>query len=480
MSPLEIRVEDISGKVSLIVTANLADGWRRLGNNFGFYGFAHEKCGENGLISVRVWVIENPPQSTVTRDDFPLDLQSMGSSPSKALAFRLFNGRLSLGAALSTVVNSRRSDGTPGFYKEAVLIANQGGLAYWLRFYAALNDKHPEMPEWTEQDFQLIDEGALPESGRTRELPLIVAEERLTRLSLAVVALEERMGALVKDLQGPVEGGAQGPSTAEDFEKTGKDLREQWSKQFEKQAQAAVEKLREEADNSGRALEQGKQQLASLVEAKLASLSQVAADAAASLEAEQRRSKNRFEDSRRELEDLWARRLAKLPITFSDYEGPPSRRRMVGTLALAAGLLLAVTVPPLGVYLSSPPPPVQMHLQAEAPADFADQRPYWGARHRAGVEETAKAYWRAGVASLQGKYQYGSELPADPPADFQVDKKYAPPGGAKALAETRAHYWEKFRTSWGQRQFWVESRTGNEPWAARLRRVWEKIKHKFV
>ena len=65
-------------------------------NHFGFYGFAHEKYLEDGLITVRVWVIASPAQFIRAQNGFPLDLQSMGCSPSKGLAFRLFNGRLSL------------------------------------------------------------------------------------------------------------------------------------------------------------------------------------------------------------------------------------------------------------------------------------------------------------------------------------------------------------------------------------------------
>jgi len=116
MSPFEVRFEDVSGKASIIATANLAEGWRASGSHFGFYGFAHEKYLEDGLISVRVWVTGSPAHSVRAQNGFPLDLQSMGSSPSRALAFRLFNGRLSLGTALSTVINSRRSDGSPGYY----------------------------------------------------------------------------------------------------------------------------------------------------------------------------------------------------------------------------------------------------------------------------------------------------------------------------------------------------------------------------
>lgn len=153
MSPFEVRIEDVSGKASIIVTANVAEGWRPTGNHFGFYGFAREKYLEDGLITVRAWVTASPAQSNRAQNGFPLDLQSMGSSPSRALAFRLFNGRLSLGAALSTVINSRRSDGSPGYYREAVLLAQHAAVSYWLRFYAALNDEHPDMPEMLEPDF---------------------------------------------------------------------------------------------------------------------------------------------------------------------------------------------------------------------------------------------------------------------------------------------------------------------------------------
>jgi flagellar biosynthesis chaperone FliJ len=574
MSTLEVRFDDVSGKLSLIVAANLADGWRRLGNNFGFYGFAHEEYQKEGLVTVRVWVIERSSQLRSGGDGFPLDLQSMGSSPSKALAFRLFHGRLSLGAAMSTVVNSRRNGGKPGFHEDAILIAQHGSVAYWLRFYAALNEEHPEPPEWMEHDLS-TDERALSGPEQTRRAPISDIEERLARVSLTVDTLEGRERALVADLEGRVESSLQafqgkgarqaedlekiaqelggrwsqqlgkqaeaaverlreelnnavrmveegkqqlarlaeaqlaslsqaaanvgplvadlqgrtetspqppqgkGAGQAEHLEKIAQELGGRWSQQFEKQAEAAVERLREELNNSGRAVEESKRQLASLANAKLASLSQVAANATAGLEAEQRRLKNQYETSRRELEDLLARRLAKLPPTSYKRGRPPRGRGMVANLALAAGLFLVITVPPLSVYLSTPLP-VQLHLQAEAPTGFADQNPYWGATRRVLEEETAQAYWRAAVVSLQEKYPFGSELPADPPTDFQVDEKYAPPGGAKALAETRAHYWEKLRTSWGQRQFWVESQEGNEPWAVRLRRVWEQIKAKFA
>src|SRR5208337_755287 len=119
------------------------------------------------------------------------------------------------------------------------------------------------------------------------------AEERLTGVSLAVEALKGRVGTLVEDFQGRLEGTLQafqgkGARQAEDLENIAQDLGGRWSKQFQEQAETALKRLREELKNSGRMVEENKQQLASLAKAKLASLSQVADNAAAGLEAEQR------------------------------------------------------------------------------------------------------------------------------------------------------------------------------------------------
>ena len=333
MSPFEVRIEDVSGKASIIVTANVAEGWRPTGNHYGFYGFAREKYLEDGLITVRAWVTASPAQSNRAQNGFPLDLQSMGSSPSRALAFRLFNGRLSLGAALSTVINSRRSDGSPGYYREAVLLAQHAAVSYWLRFYAALNDEHPDMPEMLEPDFPASDEAGLAQVTDIRELRASSIEDRLSRASQALDSLEERAGALVREFQAQPSGGSaashgNGAGSAALSEKTAQDLREQWFKEFERQAQAAMEKLREEVTNSGRAFEESKQQLASLAEAKLASLNQAATVAAGGLEAavkqlreEVGNSGRAFEESKQQLASLAEAKLASLNQAATDAAG---------------------------------------------------------------------------------------------------------------------------------------------------------------
>jgi ABC-type cobalt transport system substrate-binding protein len=305
------------------------------------------------------------------------------------------------------------------------------------------------------------------------------AEERLTGVSLAVEALEGRVGALVEDFRGRIEGtlqafqGKEGARQAEDLEKIAQDLGGRWSQQFQEQADAAVKRLREELKNSGRVVEESKQQLASLAKAKLAALSQIADNAAAGLEAEQRRLKNQYETSRRGLEDLMERGWTKPPSPSLQRGNRPMRRGIVAQLALVAGVCLVIMVPFLCVYLSTGP---VMQLQPEAPAEFIDQSPNWSAKRRAREEEFAQAYWRVAVVGLQERYPFGSELPAEPPTEFQVENKYVPPGSAKAFSETRARYWEKLRRSWVQRQFWVERHEWNTQWAAPLRHIWAQLR----
>jgi hypothetical protein len=115
-----------------------------------------------------------------------------------------------------------------------------------------------------------------------------------------------------------------------------------------------------------------------------------------------------------------------------------------------------------------------MHLQAEAPADFADESPSWSAKRRVEEEEMARDYWRAAAFSLPRIYPFGSQLPDDPPPEFQIDNQYAATAGAESVAKTRARYWEKFRVCWSQRRFWVESQPVKETWADHLRGVWAR------
>jgi ElaB/YqjD/DUF883 family membrane-anchored ribosome-binding protein len=280
--------------------------------------------------------------------------------------------------------------------------------------------------------------------------------------------VSSRADALLEDLSG------KSPNEVDELKKVAQELGGRLSLQCQKQAEVAMEKLRGEMRNSSRAMEEITRQLAGLAETKRASLSQAAANAAASFEAQQRRMKNQFESSRKDLEDLVAKRMAKLAAASIHYDTPSRGRGIAVKLALVAGLFLIMVASVLGVSLSSTHPVMQ--LLANPPADFVDQNPTWNAKRRAHEEEVAQAYWQVAIDNLQEKYPFGSELPADPPTDFQVDSKYAPPGGPKALAETRDYYWERLRTSWAQRQCWLESQEADTTWGARLHHLWEKLR----
>ena len=65
-----------------------------------------------------------------------------------------------------------------------------------------------------------------------------------------------------------------GARQAEELEKLTQELGARWTQQFEERAEAAVARLREEVESTGRVVEESKRQVASLAEAKLASLSQ--------------------------------------------------------------------------------------------------------------------------------------------------------------------------------------------------------------
>jgi len=293
-----------------------------------------------------------------------------------------------------------------------------------------------------------------------------LAEERLTGMSLALETLEGRVRALVEDLQG------KGAKQGEDLQTIAQELGGRWSQQFQEQAEAAVKRLREEQKDSERAAKESKDQLASLAEAQLASLSQIAADATAGLEAEQRRLKGHYEAMRGEFENLIERRSTKASFLSLQSENRPKRRGIAAMLAMATGVFLVVTTCLLGISLWTGP---TMQLKADAPAEFIDESPDWGATRRVREQEVAQAYWRVAVASLQERYPFGSELPPEPPGEFQVSKRYAPLGGAKEFSETRDHYWQKLRKTWMERDSWVESPDWDEPWTARLRRIWDQL-----
>jgi hypothetical protein len=336
------------------------------------------------------------------------------------------------------------------------------------------------------------------------------AEERLAGVSVALEALEGRLRALVEGFEWRIESSLQAlpgkaEKQAEDLEKRAQELGGRWSEQFQKQAEATIEKLKEEANQARRATEESQRQsasmyetnlehlnqavasataglaaeqkkwaeesqrqLSSLVQAKVESLSQFAVGITASLEAEHKQLKSEYETSRREFEHLVSRRPSAAFSLPSRHENRRMRRWIVPRLAMVTGILLAFTVPVLAVYLWTVP---VMQLQAQPPAEFIDESPNWSPARRGREQDVARAYWQAAVDNLQEKYPFGSELPTDPPSEFDAGKKYLPAGGAKALSETRDHYWQKLRKVWVQRGAWEESSQWDAQWASRFKHL---------
>ena len=337
------------------------------------------------------------------------------------------------------------------------------------------------------------------------------AEKRLAGVSVALEAVEGRIRALVEGFEARIESSLQAvqgkvEKQAEDLEKLAQELGRQWPVEFQQHAEATVGKLREEADVARRAAEESQRQaagtfeanlerlnqalasatagleaeqkkwveecqrqLSSIVQSKVESISQFAVSITANLEAEHEQLKNEYETSRREFERLVSRRapaVSYLPPRQEDRRKP---RRLVPKLAMGTSIFLAVSVPVLAVYLWPAP---AMQLQAQPPAEFVDDSPTWGAARRVREREIAKAYWQIAVANLQQKYPFGSELPVEPPAGFDVGKKYVPEAGAKAASETRDHYWRQLRKVWVQRDFWDESSASDGQWTSRLKHLW--------
>jgi len=138
-----------------------------------------------------------------------------------------------------------------------------------------------------------------------------------------------------------------------------------------------------------------------------------------------------------------------------------------------AAVCLVLMLPLLGVYLSIR---TVMRLQPDPPSDFIDQIASLNTKRRVREDVIAQAYWLVAQGSLQEKYPFGSQLPAEPPNEFQVDSKFVPPHGAKAFSESRARYWEKLKRIWVQPQFWEERREWNTQWLARPRQIWDRLR----
>jgi hypothetical protein len=110
-----------------------------------------------------------------------------------------------------------------------------------------------------------------------------------------------------------------------------------------------------------------------------------------------------------------------------------------------------------GILLTRP----VMRLRPEPPSDFFEESRQKDAKHRAAEERVAKAYWNCALQVVQGKYLYGEVLPESPLSDFNIKGKEFKHDSIEAGSATRAHYWQKFRQAWSERESWQESRELN-------------------
>jgi hypothetical protein len=107
-------------------------------------------------------------------------------------------------------------------------------------------------------------------------------------------------------------------------------------------------------------------------------------------------------------------------------------------------------------------------------------RKEWDAQRRAVEERAARAYWEQALQVVQVKYEYGAPLPAEPPAEFSIEKKGFPPGAHEASPATRIRYWERLRVVWISPQAWEKSYEWSTAWVGESLVAFEQGILRFV
>jgi hypothetical protein len=153
--------------------------------------------------------------------------------------------------------------------------------------------------------------------------------------------------------------------------------------------------------------------------------------------------------------------------------GKPKKRQA----KLSGGVVALVIVLGLLAYLSYQP---VTRLQPEPPASFLEMRKEWDAKRREAEERAARAYWQQALQVIQVKYDYGTPLPAEPPAEFSIEKKGFPPGDPGASSATRTRYWERLRVVWNSPQAWEKSYEWSTAWLGESLVSFEQAVHRFV
>lgn len=126
------------------------------------------------------------------------------------------------------------------------------------------------------------------------------------------------------------------------------------------------------------------------------------------------------------------------------------------------GWLLLILLP-LAVVFALCYRPV-MRLKPQPPAGFVDVQQGWDATRQATEDRAAQAYWQLAVNLLQWRFPFGTELPADPIAEFRLAEKDFPRSTIAAAPATRIRYWNKVRATWPLSSSWSETYVWNTDW----------------
>jgi hypothetical protein len=119
-------------------------------------------------------------------------------------------------------------------------------------------------------------------------------------------------------------------------------------------------------------------------------------------------------------------------------------------------------------------------LRPDPPASVLEMRKDWDVKRHAGEERAARAYWQQALQVIQIKYEYGTPLPAEPPAEFNLEKKDFPSGSPEASAAARARYWERLRVVWVSPGAWEKSHEWSTAWVGESLVSFEQFVHRLI
>lgn len=168
MALINAEFKSVKDHFLLIVDAELANGWHRLKNNYGFFEQTNLDYRGDRKIHVRVAVDAWPAELGKFADSFPKDHASQGWAGH--IWYRLAKGRLHLRTVMDLVESSSLpSSKKNGFYDGPIEIARDGEVRYWLRVWVVLDPPPGRRPGDTRNyDKQPWWPGGLPSLGKRR------------------------------------------------------------------------------------------------------------------------------------------------------------------------------------------------------------------------------------------------------------------------------------------------------------------------